>query len=117
MIDGIQIGVDGQISQLSLESGYRALQAAVGGPVEAVSSRSGESTLWAHEEAKIIGLPANLAATKLLWLLNPAFRGRDFLSGPVVITGGADSQGRTLSIGAEAVAALAIITEPTDRPA
>ncbi len=109
MIEGIQITVDGDITEVSLEPGCRALQAVVGGVVEAVSSRSGQTTLWAHEEAKIIGLPENPIGTCLLWLLNPAFRGRDYLSGTVLITGGADAEGRTKSVGAEALGALALL--------
>lgn len=109
MIEGIQISADGDICQVSLEHGYKALQGVVGGVVEAVSSRSGQTTLWAHEEAKIIGLPANPIGTLAWWLLNPAVRGRDYLSGTVLITGGADAQGRTLSIGAEGLAAVALI--------
>ena len=120
MIEGIQITADGDIIQVSLESGYRALQAVVGGTVEAVSSRSGKTTLWSNEEAKILNppLPANPVGTYLLWLLNPAFRGHDFLSGTVLVTGGADAEGRTLSIGAEALAALSLLIDRTEqRPA
>jgi len=117
MIEGIQISAGGDITQVSIEPGYRALQAVVGGPVEAVSSRSGQSTLWAHEEAKIITppLPANTLATHLWWLLNPSFRGHDFLAGTVLVTGGADSEGRTLSVGPEALAALALIADRAER--
>ena len=120
MIDGIQITADGDITQVSLESGYRALQAVVGGAVEAVSSRSGKTTLWANEDAKILNppLPANPVGTYLLWLLNPAFRGHDFLSGTVLVTGGADAEGNTLSIGAEALAALSLLVDRAEqRPA
>ena len=94
------------------------IEAVVGGAVEAVSSRSGNSTLWAHEEAKIIGLPVNPLGTYLLWLLNPAFRGHDFLAGTVLVTGGADADGHTLSVGPEALAALALLAERAEqRPA
>ncbi|MDQ1250778.1 MAG: hypothetical protein QG597_5158 [Actinomycetota bacterium] len=109
MIQGIQITADGDISEVAVDHGYKALQAVVGGVIEAVSSRSGQTTLWAHEEAKIIGLPANPVGTLAWWLLNPAARGRDYLSGTVLITGGADAEGRTLSIGAEGLAAVALI--------
>jgi hypothetical protein len=118
MIEGIQISADGDITEVALDSGYRALQAVVGGAVEAVASRSGNSTLWAHEEAKIIGLPVNPLGTYLLWLLNPAFRGHDFLAGTVLVTGGADADGHTLSVGPEALAALALLAERAEqRPA
>lgn len=109
MIHGIQISVEGDISEVSLDHGYRALQGVVGGLIEAVGSRSGQTTLWAHEEAKIIGLPANPLATAAWWLLNPAARGYDYLSGTVLITGGADADGETLSIGPEGLATVAFI--------
>ena len=40
----------------------------------------------------------NALATKLWWLLNPAAVQQDVLCGPVVLTGGADDNGETLSL-------------------
>lgn len=101
----IRIDTDGTFHPLSSLS-LSTLQESVGGWVEAVDSASGETTFWCNEEGKIMGLEANLAATKILYALNPAFINRDILVGPVVITGGVDDEGNTLPIGEEALAHL-----------
>lgn len=94
MIEGIQITADGDITPGLPRIGIPALQAVVGGIVEAVSSRSGKTTCGPTRKPRSSTppLPANPVGTYLLWLLNPAFRGHDFLSGTVVVTSGADAR-------------------------
>lgn len=105
-IPAVVVHPDCRIEFVNLESGCKPLQELVGGYIEAVTSDTGDTTFWLNEEGKLIGLPLNAAATALLWELNDAFAGRDFLMGPVVITGGVDDEGATLGIGAEGISAV-----------
>lgn len=79
----------------------RALQDYCGGHVEAQHDAEGAATFWINEDGKITHLPVNGLATAYWWLTNPMVRNEDVLVGDVVITGGWDAQGRTMSIGAE----------------
>jgi len=85
---------------------YRDIQRMVGGTFDVVASASGETSFWVNDEGKLNGMTPNFTATKILWALNPAFDGRDYLAGPVLITGGADEEGETLSVGREAETAV-----------
>lgn len=99
-ITGIVIEPDGSTRTLEMEQteSLRALQEAVGGYIERVSSADETVDLWCNEEGKLEGLPFNWPATALLYDLNPAFRGQDVLCGAVVVTGGSDGKGESLSI-------------------
>lgn len=97
-IDVVTIGVDLSITPEKIEQGCAPLQERVGGYIEAVSSADGEVTLWINEEGKLINLPVNELATSLWHLVSPDMAGVDVLCGAVVVTGGTDSRGDTLSI-------------------
>jgi hypothetical protein len=79
----------------------RALQGYCGGYVEAQHDAEGQATFWINEDGKAMRLPVNGLATAYWWLTNPMFRNQDVLVGDVVVTGGWDRNGRTMSIGAE----------------
>lgn len=76
------------------------MQDAVGGNLQAltVGTPQGDVTFWVNEEGKLLHLPINGAATNMWWILAPEFAQRDFLVGDVIITGGADRNGDTLSV-------------------
>lgn len=83
----------------------RALQGLVGGYIEGVygwtrdpERHAADVTFFCNEEGKILNQPVNVQATALWWSLNPAARGVDHLRGVVVVTGGADRNGDTLSV-------------------
>lgn len=90
------------------------LQGWVGGYIEAVygySTREARAshadvTFYVNEEGKIKNLPANEIATALWWTLNPDAAGVDHLCGVVVVTGGADGNGDTLSVPDRVVAVV-----------
>ncbi|MFM8798702.1 MAG: DUF3846 domain-containing protein [Fluviibacter sp.] len=105
-IKAVRIDTDGKVTPLDLDSGCEALQAEVGGSFDLVTSATGETSFWVNDEGKLTGLPINTVATILLYRLNPVFRGKDFLCGPVVLTGGADENGNTLSLSKEAATAI-----------
>jgi len=97
-IEVVTIGVDGSITPETIPNGCEALQQRVGGWIEAVASDDGEVTLWVNEEGKLMGLPVNALATQLWYLVSPSVAHMDVLCGPVVVSGGADSDGETLPI-------------------
>lgn len=98
-ISAILIPVEGDVEAMEYDrkDGLKTLQDAVGGWIEAVEADS-QTTLWINEEGKLEGLPINKRATLLWWTLMPAARGYDVLVGDVVVTGGTDSHGNTLSV-------------------
>ncbi|MEI7780345.1 MAG: DUF3846 domain-containing protein [Planctomycetota bacterium] len=98
MINVVTINVDGTLLPETIDRGCEALQTRVGGWIEAVGSDDGQVTLWINEEGKLIGLPINELGTELWYMLNPAAAGMDVLCGPVVVSGGCDDEGETLSI-------------------
>jgi hypothetical protein len=97
-IDVVTIGVDGSLTPETIDNGCTPLQERVGGYIEAVSSDDNEVTLWINEEGKIMGLPVNELGTTLWHVLSPRMAGVDVLCGPVVVSGGTDPEGDTLSI-------------------
>ena len=97
-IDVVTIGVDGTLTTETIDRGCAALQERVGGYIEAVTSDDGQITLWINEEGKLINLPVNELGTALWHLVSPRMNGVDVLCGAVVVTGGCDDNGDTLSI-------------------
>lgn len=106
-IMAIIIQTDGSANVVDLDDDYKAIQAVVGGCFDLVASASGNTSFWVNDEGKLIGLPVNDVATKMLWDLNPAFVGQDYLVGTVLVTGGADENGDTLPVGIEGLQAAA----------
>lgn len=105
-IDAVIIHPTGQTEKVTLDGDYKALQDVVGGYFELLFSATGETSLWMNEEGALMGLPLNRAATILLYRLNPVFRQQAVLLGTVVVTGGADNNGNTRSVGDEALTAM-----------
>ncbi len=63
-------------------------------------------SLFANEEAKLIGLPINQRASALWWLHVPVVYGLDVLAGDVVLVGRPDAEGDTQSAPEEFVRLL-----------
>lgn len=102
--------VDGTLSfeEVDAEKEYDFLSGTVGGYIQAVplsyDETIGDLTLWCNEEGKLDGLPFNQAAT-MLWEL---FYGKtDYMVGDVVLSGGTDEEGNTISISEERSVQLA----------
>ncbi|QXO14365.1 hypothetical protein SEA_CHASER_138 [Mycobacterium phage Chaser] len=83
---------------------FRAL---VNGDIEAVygwtpAAVAGDGafdvTFYGNDMSRILNQPENVQATALWWSLNPHARGVDHLRGVVVVTGGANQDGDTLSV-------------------
>jgi hypothetical protein len=81
-----------------LGRGCEPLQRLVGGYIEATYVERGDVTFWINEEGKLNGLEPNPVGTALWYQGWPNHRIEDILVGTVVISGGADDQGETLSI-------------------
>lgn len=107
--DGVLIHVDGKVETVHI-SDFRGIQVAVGGHFDLVCSASYQTSFWVNDEGKLIGLPINPVATAVLWKLNPAFANYDVLCGPVLISGGSDDEGETLSVNSEALETLAAMS-------
>ena len=78
-------------------------QQAVGGYIEAVDIKVAghEATIYLNEEGKMFDLPLNRSVTRLA--TGRIFEG-DYIAGDVVIVGGVDSEGDTLSLHPDAQA-------------
>jgi len=75
----------GTLTDLDLSS-LRAVQAAVGGDIQEVVLADG-SSLVCNEEGKLLGLPMNPCANRLVGVLNPGLYPDDFLVGDVLVVG------------------------------
>lgn len=100
--NAILIPWDGQpeLVRVSHAESLGYLQGKVGGYIEAAYSADMETTFFCNEEGKLTSdwpERINHRATALWWALNEAMRQQDVLVGTVVITGGADANGDTLS--------------------
>ncbi len=91
-----------EICSVDPEKEYDFLSGSVGGYIEQVSFTD-ELTMWVNEEVKLNGLPVNYLATKLWeFYYGPS----DVMVGDVVLTGGIDEEGYSISLGEFYVANL-----------
>lgn len=105
-LTALVISTDGTHKVVTIDraSVLPTLQATVGGYIEAVHGWTvpgygmPDVTFFLNDEGKILNQPVNTQATALWWVLDPAARGHDHLCGVVVVTGGADGNGDTLSV-------------------
>ncbi len=97
----LHIKTTGEVIELDLSSDtLTKLQTAVGGWVEAIDLTE-RLTMWCNEEGKIIALPHNPYA-QYFW--DKMFGAHtDYIVGDIVLTGGVDSEGETVGLGAEQV--------------
>lgn len=94
----IPVDTDPIEEQFDKEIEYTWIKEAIGGGwLEAVYPTDAV-TLWCDEEGKLKSLPPNPTATWLWWFLQPEARGRDVLHGTVVVTGGIDGEGSSMSV-------------------
>ena len=100
----VRINTDGTktIVEFTDETCYDTLSMAVGGMIECVSlhDKIGAPDMWLNEEGKIIELNQNPIATAL-WV--DMYDLTDVILGDVIITGGADDEGRTTGLSEEQV--------------
>ncbi|UVF61287.1 hypothetical protein SEA_DUNCANSLEG_124 [Mycobacterium phage DuncansLeg] len=99
-----------ELTDIPRDGELRALQGYVGGYIEGVYGWTrdperyrADVTFFCNEEGKIRNQPVNVKATALWWSLNADAVGVDHLRGVVVVTGGADGNGDTLSIPARVI--------------
>ncbi len=87
-----------EIVEFEVGNSYDTIKNAVGGWIECVHLPSFGADLWVNEEGKLLGLPHN-AFGSVLWAKE--YGHTDFISGDLIITGGADDEGETLGISDE----------------
>ena len=98
MVTGVIIPADIDSAPYAQQfQGLRDYQTAVDGLIEAIDLDDPPMSLFANEEAKLIGLPINKRATALWWLHVPAVYGFDVIAGDVVLVGPPDTHGDTQS--------------------
>lgn len=96
---GILIPLDEQEPLVLMRfDGLADYQRAVGGYVESIGVGDSDMSLFAHDEAKLIGTPMNRRATLFWWMNLPPARGVDVISGPAVLVGPPDRDGNTLDV-------------------
>ena len=98
MVTGVIIPADAEsVVRREEFRGLTDYQRVVGGYIEAIDLAHPPMSLFANDEAKLIGLPINRRATALWWLHEPAAYGLDVVSGDVVLVGQPDRHGDTQS--------------------
>lgn len=99
------VKVEGELEvwEFSPEQEYDAIKQAVGGWIEGVDLPTQNARLWVNEEGKLNGLPVNPNAT-LLWETN--YGATDVIVGNVLITGGIDDNGDTVSLTDEQIVSI-----------
>jgi len=102
----LKMDTDGTLTELDLdvmEGSLKVLQTAVGGYIEAIDLTP-KLTMYGNEEAKLIGMEPNRAATA--WF-RKVYRGTpDYIAGPVVFTGGINDQGETMGLSEDSIKAI-----------
>lgn len=95
MKKAIIITTVGEVSQIDLTTdALNKLQSAVGGLVQAIDINP-KLTMWCNEEGKMIKLPCNPFG-QALW--QEVFGRTDYIVGDIVLTGGADNEGKTMGL-------------------
>lgn len=111
-IKALKFSPDGTVEEITLDGkdNLRYLQDAVGGYIQGVYGWTGDPettdfdvTFFVNEEGKLQSLEPNAKATALWWTLDERMVNEDYLCGVVVVTGGADRNGDTLSVPARVV--------------
>lgn len=99
MPNGIVIPVDEEAPIFRKElNDFTDYQAAIGGYFQVIDLSNPEASLYVDEEGKVKHLEMNRRATLLMWLHNPAFRGRDVVCGQALLIGPADDEGETQGV-------------------
>lgn len=108
MIRALQITTEGKTEIITLlpDTQLEQVQKAVGGLVQAIGLDD-DLTMWLNEEGKILKLPHNPMAQHL-WD-NQFGEGTDYIVGNMVLTGGADSEGETMSLSDKQVIAFSLL--------
>lgn len=78
---------EGEPARLApITADLETMQGLVGGWLEALSLGQG-AVMYLNEEGKILGLPLNTAANRIVALANPGLAPGDFIVGQVIILG------------------------------
>lgn len=97
-LDVLVIEPGGEVYEQTIASGCKPLQELVGGLIECPPCDDSRLSIFINEEGKLIGLEPNFYGTAVWYAATPVMRGQDMLCGTVVVTGGVDDNGDTMSI-------------------
>ncbi|WOI90199.1 DUF3846 domain-containing protein [Rhodococcus qingshengii] len=105
IISGIFIPHDEEepLRTVEFEQGdYKAIQGFIGGTFGVINiERPALSSIFVHDDGKIIGLPLNRRATMLLWASDSKWRHFDAIMGDALVLGIPDDEGETMGVPAE----------------
>lgn len=108
MIKALEVTTEGKVKIINLlpDTQLEQVQKAVGGLIQAIRLDD-DLTMWLNEEGKILKLPHNSFAQHL-W--DKKFgEHTDYLVGNIVLTGGADDEGETISLSDTQVVAYSLL--------
>lgn len=109
-INGLLIPQDAgkKVTKVEYDNGDLAtIQGYVGGNVGVTDLDEVKTSLWYHDEGKLIELPINYRATFMLFVYRPEFAmAGDPIVGDVLVTGVPDDEGDTTSVPDELVKLL-----------
>ena len=96
-MNAIKALVDGTIELVEFDNdnSYETIRDAVVGPFDCIAFPTLGVDMWINDEGKINGLELNVFATALFVT---EYGYEDIVCGDVLITGGPDSEGRTLGL-------------------
>jgi len=108
MIRALRITTEGKTEIINLlpDTQLEQVQQAVGGLVQAIGLDD-DLTMWLNEEGKTLKLPHNSFAQNL-WD-NKFGKDTDYIVGDMVLTGGADDNGETISLSDKQVVAFSLL--------
>jgi len=108
MIRALRITTEGKTEIINLlpDTQLEQVQQAVGGLVQAIGLDD-DLTMWLNEEGKTLKLPHNSFAQNL-WD-NKFGKDTDYIVGDMVLTGGADDNGETISLSDKQVIAFSLL--------
>lgn len=108
MIKALEVTTEGKVKIINLlpDTQLEQVQKAVGGLVQAIGLDD-DLTMWLNEEGKMLKLPHNSFAQHL-WD-NKFGKDTDYIVGDMVLTGGADDEGETMSLSDTQVVAFSLL--------
>lgn len=93
-VKAVILGLDGSATLRIITPNLKGLNDAVGGYIELV--RLDDNTnMYLNEDGKMLNLPVNTAANRVVAYMNPGLRENDFIVGQVVLTGVCNADGES----------------------
>lgn len=99
MTKALLVSVDGSVKPI-IVNGLKDLQELVGGYIEGIYSSTGGHLAYVNEEGKLLGLPVNSRASKIVHAMGARIQMQDYIAGSMVIVGAPDENGEDTDVSA-----------------